>query len=82
MDLVRVSEEFELSEFELAGDYCIRALLDEFVLKSVVIISLVFTSDISIRKITKESYPLEVYEDKQKEFSFEFAFVLMELISN
>ena len=23
LDLVRVNEEFELSEFELAGDYCI-----------------------------------------------------------
>ena len=26
LDLVRVNEEFELSEFELAGDYCMHLL--------------------------------------------------------
>ena len=39
--------------------------------------SLVLTSDISIGKITKYiNFPLRFTKTKQKEFSFEFAFVL------
>ena len=32
------------------------------------------TSSISIRKITKDNYPSEVYEDKAERIEFEFAF--------
>ena len=37
-------------------------------------LSAVFTSDTSIRKITKDNYPLEVYKDKAERI--EFVFVL------
>ena len=43
-------------------------------------LSLVRTSDISISKITTKNYPLRFTKAKQKEFCFEFAFVLAQLM--